>query len=102
MKKTLLLLAITSFAFISCNNDDDETTPSTTVAPTTYTFERNGTTSISFSGQTTRIQMSEEIIVAMKDPSFNEAQIDAMYAHTAGANNFTNTALNASDKSGKR
>ena len=86
-----------ALTFVSCNDDND---PIVVVdPPSTYDFQRNGATSVSYSGQTTRILMSEEIIDAMKDPSFTEAQIDAMYDHVQGANNFTNTALNAENKS---
>ena len=87
----------TALTFVSCNDDND---PIVVVdPPSTYDFQRNGATSVSYSGQTTRILMSEEIIDAMKDPSFTEAQIDAMYDHVQGANNFTNTALNSENKS---
>jgi hypothetical protein len=68
-------------------------------APATYSFERNNESTVSFSGQTTRILMSEEIIDALKDPAFSEAQIDAMYAHTQGNNSFSDASLNASNKS---
>lgn len=98
MKKAIFTMSIfAALTFVSCNDDND---PIVVVdPPSTYDFQRNGATSVSYSGQTTRILMSEEIIDAMKDPSFTEAQIDAMYDHVQGANNFTNPALNAENKS---
>jgi hypothetical protein len=102
MKKTLLLAAaFGTLLFASCNNSDDDPVdpPVVVEAPATYSFERDGATSVSFSGQTTRILMAEEIIDAMKDPSFTEAQIDAMYDHVQGTNNFADANLNAADKS---
>ncbi|QMU66641.1 MAG: DUF4856 domain-containing protein [Flavobacteriaceae bacterium] len=93
-----MLTAVILLSLTSCSNDDDTNTGNPVTAPTTYTFERNGSTSVSFSGQTTRILMAEEIINALKNPVFTEVQIDAMYNHTQGANNFSNTNLNASDK----
>ncbi|MEX2585874.1 MAG: DUF4856 domain-containing protein [Balneolaceae bacterium] len=35
--------------------------------PPTYTFERGGQSSVSFTGQTTRIQMGDELFLAMSD-----------------------------------
>lgn len=101
MKKTLLFTAaFATVLFTSCDNDSNDVIPPIVVeAPATYDFSRNGATSISFSGQTTRILMSEEIIDALKDPSFTEAQIDAMYDHVQGTNNFANAALNGENKS---
>ena len=83
----------------SCSDDDDnmgggpEVTP-----PATYKFERNGSSSVSYSGQTTRIKMGEELISAMKDPSRTEAQLDGMFAHEEGNEDFSEASLNASDK----
>lgn len=97
MKKLTLIafLAGTTF-FMSCSNDDDNTT--TVNAPETYTFTREGATSVSYSGQTTRIQMGEEFITALKDNTRTEAALDAMFAHEAGNNDFSNADLNASGK----
>ncbi|SHI68263.1 DUF4856 domain-containing protein [Aquimarina spongiae] len=82
----------------SCSSDDD--TPDTGLtAPATYVFERNGETTVSFSGQTTRIKMGEEILNAFKTETLDEATIDAMFAHVEGANDFSEADLNASDKS---
>lgn len=101
MKKiTLILLALVGL-FTSCSNDDDSTTNSDpqVVAPATYSFERNGQTTISYGGQTTRIMMGQEFINALKDETLSEAQIDAMFAHVEGNASFSNPDLNASNKS---
>ncbi len=98
MKNSLLsLLAIVCF-FSSCSNDDDSPAPNPdVVAPATYSFLRDGSTSVSYSGQTTRIVMGEEFISALKDPSKTEAQLDGMFTNTG--NNFEDDVLNASSKS---
>ena len=98
MKNSLLsLLAIVCF-FSSCSNDDDSPAPNPdVVAPATYSFLRDGSTSVSYSGQTTRIVMGEEFISALKDPSKTEAQLDGMFTNTG--NNFEDDLLNASSKS---
>ncbi|RCS26824.1 DUF4856 domain-containing protein [Polaribacter sp. WD7] len=93
MKKVILSIAIVSI-LISCNNTDNE---SKTQAPDTYSFTRNGETTVSYSGQTTRILMGEELVSALKDPSKTEEQIDGMFTNTG--NNFERTDLNASTKS---
>lgn len=102
MKKLVLsLLAITSL-LVSCSNDDDNVIAilePEVIAPATYDFQRNGTTSVNYDGQTTRILMGEEFLTALKDQTKTEAQIDAMFAHTEGDTDFSDTDLNASDKS---
>ncbi|WP_282089330.1 DUF4856 domain-containing protein [Aquimarina algiphila] len=101
--KSLLKVACISGVFVlgSCSSDDDSTPPvdNSVVAPATYVFERNGESSISFSGQTTRIAMAEEIISALKTETNTEATLDAMFAHVEGVNDFSDADLNASDKS---
>ena len=102
MKKLVLALtAITTLGLTSCSNDDDNGTEHIIdlIVPDTYTFNRNGNTSVSFSGQTTRILMGEEIISAIKNTSKTEAELDAMFAHVEGANDFTDVDLNTSGKS---
>ncbi len=85
----------------SCSSDDDSTPPAdnSVVAPATYVFERNGESSISFGGQTTRIAMAEEIVSALKIETNTEATLDAMFAHVEGVNDFSDADLNGSDKS---
>ncbi|MET1260036.1 DUF4856 domain-containing protein [Flagellimonas sp. DF-77] len=67
--------------------------------PATFVFTRDGESSVSFSGQTTRILMSEEIIDKMKDETTTAAVLNAMFAHVEGAMDFSDPDLNASDKS---
>jgi len=95
----LALTAVFAATFTSCDNDDDTIPANNVIAPTTYSFERNSQSSVSFSGQTTRIKMADEIAAALKNPSLTEGNIDAMFAHVAGANNFSDASLNASGKS---
>lgn len=129
MKKALLALAVSSAIFFTaCSSDDndppvvaqgptcddgiqngDETgvdcggscTPCTSSIenPTSYTFERNGESTVSFSGQTTRLKMGDEILAAFKEETNTAEKIQAMYAHMEGAMYFEDADLNASDKS---
>ena len=64
-KLTLIACLASTTFFMSCSNDDDNST--NVNAPETYTFTREGATSVNYGGQTTRIQMGEEFIVALKD-----------------------------------
>jgi hypothetical protein len=102
MKKVLLSALAIGMLFTSCSSDDDNNGGNQVTAPATYSFERNGESSVSYGGQTTRIEMGEELISALKSTAFNEAQLDGMFAHEEGNNDFAdpdNLGLNASDKS---
>jgi len=100
MKKIALSLCVIGALFTSCSSDDDNNSGNNNViAPATYQFERNGTSSVSYSGQTTRILMGEELIDALLDTSFTEAQIDGMFNHQEGNADFSDADLNASNKS---
>lgn len=97
MKNLALSLFVLGSVFVSCSNDDEITNHSV-VAPETYVFERDGNSTVSFTGQTTRVLMAEDIITALMDPSKTASKIDAMFAHVEGEANFSNADLNASDK----
>jgi hypothetical protein len=97
MKKTILSAAILSSILFSCSSNDTETT--TTLAPATYSFERNGTTTVNFSGQTTRILMAGEFVSALKATTETNATLNGKFAHAAGDSDFSDTDLNASSKS---
>ena len=99
MKKLFFYLTISSLFFMSCDKDDDPIVdPEPTVAPATYTFLRDGVTTVYYSGQSTRIAMGQEFISALKDESRTEAQLDAMFDHQEGASDFSDPILNASSK----
>lgn len=66
--------------------------------PSTYVFERDGQSSINFSGQTTRILMAEELIDLLLDETATASALNAMFAHQEGAGDFSDPGLNASNK----
>lgn len=80
---------------MSCS--DDETTPSIDT-PDTYTFTRDGATTVSYSGQTTRIAMNHEFGSALKVASNSKEALLSMYNHQEGDTDFSDADLNASDK----
>ncbi|MFD0992862.1 DUF4856 domain-containing protein [Tenacibaculum geojense] len=97
MKRIVLsMLAISAFVFTSCSEDNDEAAVIT--APATYSFSRNGSSTVSFSGQTTRIQMAEELVSSFSDNTVTQEQLESMFAHEEGGADFENAVLNASSK----
>ena len=107
MKKILFLSFLFSFSLFITSCDKDEETnnnnnqtpndppPSEVIAPDTYVFERDGMSTVSFTGQTCRVQMAKDIYDAMNVQNaatvgefltmFNDgAGFD--YAYTCGKN----------------
>ncbi len=85
----------------SCSSDDDVVPVVQVEEPATYTFERNGESTVSFGGQTTRIKMAEAIVSALKDNTTTETILDAMFDHQEGVADFEDADLNASDKNAR-
>ncbi|MFT6872483.1 MAG: hypothetical protein ACJAVN_001494 [Roseivirga sp.] len=99
--KFVLTLTILIPALFSC--EENESTPSVT-APSNYTFERNGQSTVSFTGQTNRIKMAEEIGSAFLDfDNTTEALLLEMYrnadAQGVDASPFANAELNSAEQS---
>ena len=107
-KKLLLPLLIIS-TMISCDvsdsdSDTDSEVPPTLEVPSTYEFTRNGESTVSFSGQTTRIKMGIEMFNAMSDfDNTTEQNILEMYRNQNESGNdvdpYSDPELNASGKS---
>ncbi|OAN62966.1 DUF4856 domain-containing protein [Balneola sp. EhC07] len=102
LSKSLLIIAAFIFT-ISCdtNNTNDEI-----ATPETYEFTRNGESTVSFSGQTTRIKMSGELTSAMTDfdNTTKELLLEMFRNQTesgADANPFSEAELNAATKNVK-
>ncbi|WP_116125189.1 DUF4856 domain-containing protein [Lewinella sp. IMCC34183] len=100
MTRLLPLFALCVLFFTACEEDEPITAYN---VPETYTFSRNGASTVSFPGQTERILMSEELVGAFLDPQNSEAQLDDMFRNE-GPNGedvspYADPALNASTKS---
>ncbi len=63
--------------FTACVTDDEPDGPELTV-PDTYSFERDGQSTVSFTGQTTRLRMATELMSAMMD--FDATTTDLLLA----------------------
>ena len=95
-----------SMLILSCSNDD-ETIQTPTIEgfsysiPDTYSFLRNTSTSVNFSGQTSRILMLDEISTYVKTQSTSSLTVDnvklqSMFGNTN--NSFSDVTLNTSGK----
>ena len=103
MRYTTLLAALTGIlSFTACSDDDN---PIPTQAPDSYTFTRNDESTVSFSGQTTRIMMAEELAGSLMDFSTTTEHLLELYRNQTAAggdaNPYADEALNASTKSVK-
>jgi hypothetical protein len=103
MKNYILLLplALISFTFTSCDDGDDNNDPVTPTiqAPETYSFERNGESTISYSGQTTRLQQADELYAALNSSESTESGLDLMFNGSDGSSaGFANDLLNGTSK----
>jgi len=96
MKKVILSIAFASTVLFSCSSDSDVTP---TEAPLTYAFSRDGATTVSYSGQTTRIQMGDELVDVLKTTSESITTLNGKFAHSEGNADFSDPDLNASSKS---
>lgn len=94
---TSLFLSFTALLFMSCSDDDNLVNPVLDV-PETYSFERDGNSTVSYDGQTTRILMADEFKSTLLDNSKTETSLLSMYAHQEGDADFSDASLNASGK----
>ena len=96
----IFALACASVFYTSCSNsDDDVPVPKDLMVPSTYMFERDGKSTVSFGGQNMRILMANEIYSELLDFANNsEAKILSMYKHQEGAGDFSDAALNSTSK----
>ena len=93
----LLFLLLPVLTLIGCEDDDDSRLQPQVEEPTTFTFERGGESTVSFSGQTTRVGMSAELVAGMKDPAVSAATLRGRFANEGDA--FATAEYNASSKS---
>lgn len=93
-------LTVAAFTATSCSSDDSAATGPSYNIPSTYTFERNGESSVDYTGQTQRIKMLLEFDAYSKNkdgfPTFDAEKVFNMYANTN--NPFSDNSLNTSGK----
>ena len=98
MKKLLFnintILLLFAFIFVSCDTDNQED-ELIVVAPANYEFVRDGVSTVSFSGQTARLNMADEIYNALNTNTFTKEQLLEMFNNGTG---FSTDALNNAGK----
>jgi hypothetical protein len=93
-------LALISFTFTSCDDDDnnDPVVPALQ-APETYSFERNNESTVSYSGQTTRLEQADELYAALNSEGSTATGLDLMFNGSDGSSaGFANDLLNGTSK----
>ena len=103
MKKfNILKFVLPIFIFglvVSCSDDDNDSPVVPSVAPDTYTFERNGVSTVSYGGQTTRLKQADELYSALNNASSTEAAMDLMFGGDNGTSaGFADESLNGTTK----
>jgi len=98
----LLVLALTVIFMISCDSNEGTEID----VPSSYEFTRNGETTVSFTGQTTRIQMATELVGAITDfDNSTEELLLQMYrnqdANGGDVDPYSSADLNAATKNVK-
>ena len=89
---TLILL------MFSCADDDDNSR-NDIIVPETYSFERNGISTVSYSGQTTRLNQSNELYNALNDNSLTIGDLNKMFQGENGYSaGFSDEKLNGTSK----
>lgn len=102
MKKILLSgLVLGGLTFTSCSSDEGPVQIENQVeVPQTYDFTRNGSSTVSYSGQSTRLEMVKELSSAFMDlENATETDLSNMFSNANAP--FSDADLNASDKSVK-
>ena len=101
MRKLLYSAVLVGATLVSCSSDDDALNPegeNNLEIPATYNFERDNTSTVDYNGQTTRLEMSTELLSNFND--FDNATEELLLNMFANENApFENADLNASSKS---
>ena len=88
---------MTLFVMCSCVDENDQEIE--VVVPDTYLFQRNGMSSVSYSGQTTRLNQSDELYNALNDNSFTLNELNKMFQGENGSSaGFSDQKLNGTSK----
>ena len=92
--KNIYYHIIVALIIFSCEDTADPVSI-TVEPPTTYSFERDGQTTVSYSGQSARLEMAGELSVWLNTPIKSQEDLDNMFNNGAG---FGNPGLAASGK----
>ena len=92
---SLMIITISS---CDKDNNNDPIIPNID-APETYSFQRNGESTVSYSGQTTRLEQADELYAALNSAESTAAGLDLMFNGSDGSSaGFANELLNGTSK----
>ena len=93
----LFMVSIIIMANVSCNNDTNPVNPiaEEIIAPNTYLFQRGGESTVSYGGQTARLDMAESLMAQLEIENVSSLDLETMFDEGTG---FTDEALNSSGK----
>lgn len=103
MKFKITTLLTIILILVSCGDDENHNhehgLENEVIVPETYIFERNGMSSVSYSGQTTRLNQSDELYNALNDNSFTLSDLNKMFQGENGSSaGFSDDKLNGTSK----
>jgi len=94
-----MLLSLAIFVFSCDSDDDDNQGGNTIVAPSSYEFTRDGASTVSFGGQTTRLNQAEELYSALNSNESTASGLDLMFNGDGnGSAGFSDESLNGTSK----
>ena len=78
------MVSIIMMANVSCNNDTDPVIPvdpiaEEIIAPNTYLFQRGGESTVSYGGQTARLDMAASLFNKLNDEDVSAATLLQMF-----------------------
>ena len=83
------MVSIIMMANVSCNNDTDPVIPvdpiaEEIIAPNTYLFQRGGESTVSYGGQTARLDMAASLFNKLNDEDVSAAALLQMFNEGTG------------------
>ena len=90
-----LWLLVLGFVIIGCDNETEEPATITVTPPATYSFQRNGASTVSYSGQSARLEMAAELSSYLNNEAKTKEELVNMFDNGTG---FGNPALAMSGK----
>ena len=95
MNKAIISLAVLSSLFVSCDNESNVNIEKQVEVPDTYVFTRGGESTVSYVGQTTRLEMTASLMEKLNTENVSSSSLLSMFNEGTG---FSDAALNSSGK----
>lgn len=95
MNKAIISLAVLLSLFVSCDNESNVNIEKQVEVPDTYVFTRGGESTVSYVGQTTRLEMTASLMEKLNIENVSSSSLLSMFNEGTG---FSDAALNSSGK----